>query len=141
MVTSSPTAMSLMLTRTTLPPMPTFGSHEWFTRIITPSYSPVVTAARKWSPVIGNAEFLIAAGRFATAARSTTWTIVRHSPHRTRSDRALELAERAEEHADGGRHPAERSGPHSPPAGSQSRTVSAMLGIGGRIALPAAQVI
>jgi hypothetical protein len=29
-----------MLTRTTLQPMPTAGSHEWFTRIITPSYSP-----------------------------------------------------------------------------------------------------
>jgi hypothetical protein len=53
MVSSSPAAISHMLTSSMLPPMPTFGSHEWFTRIITPSYSPGASAARKRSTAIG----------------------------------------------------------------------------------------
>ena len=50
--------------------MPTFGAREWFTRIITPSYSPWVSAARKQSAAIGNAESLIAPGKAATAEPS-----------------------------------------------------------------------
>ena len=38
---------SHMLTSRTLPPVPTFGPHEWLTRIIMPSYSSWMSVARK----------------------------------------------------------------------------------------------
>src|SRR5215469_10358596 len=62
-----------MATSSTLPPKPTFGSHEWFTRIITPSYSAGAIAATNKSAATGNAESLIASGRPATVAPSTMW--------------------------------------------------------------------
>jgi hypothetical protein len=72
-VSSSPAATSRIATSTTLPPNPTFGSHEWLMNSITASYSSSVSATRWRSSVIWTAEFCSRSGSARSCSSGTVW--------------------------------------------------------------------